>query len=60
MPVEPSTFNKAPMDGAMVKRKDEFECAENELITKTFVGIRSKLMGTAGMTAFAGHQFKSS
>ena len=56
MPAEPSTFNKN-VEGAMVKRKDEFECAENELIIKTFVGIRNKLMGTAGDVAFAGHQF---
>ena len=42
-------------DGNMVKRNDEFECAENELILKTFIGIRSKLMGTAGSAAYAGH-----
>lgn len=54
MPAEPSTFNKN-VEGSMVKRKDEFECAENELIIKTFVGIRNKLMGTAGDVAFAGH-----
>ena len=55
MPAEPSTFN--PNAEGMVKRKDEFECAENELITKTFRGIRNKLMGTAGDVAFAGHVF---
>ena len=55
MPAEPSTFN--PNAEGMVKRKDEYECAENDLITKTFVGIRNKLMGTAGDVAFAGHQF---
>ena len=55
MPAEPSTFN--PNAEGMVKRKDEYECAENELITKTFRGIRNKLMGTAGDIAFAGHQF---
>ena len=53
MPAEPSTFN--PNAEGMVKRKDEYECAENELITKTFRGIRNKLMGTAGDIAFAGH-----
>ena len=41
----------------MVKRKDEFECAENELLLQTFVGIRNKIVGTAGDAAFAGHQF---
>ena len=56
MPAEPSTFGKN-VEGSMVKRKDEFECAENELLTKTFVGIRNKLMGTAGNAAYAGHQF---
>ena len=45
-------------DDSMVKRNDEFECAENELILKTFVGIRNKLMGTAGSAAYAGHQFQ--
>ena len=53
MPAEPTMFNKE-VEG-MVKKKDEFECAENELILKTFVGIRNKLMGTAGDAAFAGH-----
>ena len=61
MPAEPSTFNKfsrsAATEGGMVKRKDEFECAENELILKTFTGIRNKLMGTGSDIAFAGHQF---
>ena len=56
MPAEPSTFNKN-VEG-MVKRKDEFECAENDLILKTFVGIRNKLMGTAGDVAFVGHKFQ--
>ncbi len=55
MPAEPTTFN--PNAEGMVKKKDEFECAENELITKTFVGIRNKLMGTAGDAKFVGHQF---
>ena len=41
----------------MVKRKDEFECAEIDLILQTFKGIRNKLMGTAGDSAFLGHQF---
>lgn len=45
------------VEGSMVRRNDEFECAENELILKTFVGIRNKLMGTAGSAAYAGHQF---
>ena len=57
MPAEPSTFNKN-VEG-MVKRKDEFECAENDLVLKTFVGIRNKLMGTAGDVAFVGHKFQS-
>ena len=56
MPAESSTFNKN-VDGNMVRRKDEFECAENELLMKTFKGIRNKLMGTAGNAAYAGHQF---
>jgi len=55
MPAEPSTFKKNAE--GMVKRKDEFECAENDLILKTFTGIRNKLMGTAGDVAFVGHQF---
>ena len=42
-------------EGTMVRRNDEFECAENELILKTFIGIRNKLMGTAGSAAYAGH-----
>ena len=54
MPCEASTF-KRKVEGGMEKRKDEFECAENDLITKTFVGIRNKLMGTAGSSAFMGH-----
>lgn len=53
MPAEPSAFNRNAE--GMVKRKDEFECCENELITKTFVGIRNKMMGTAGDAAFVGH-----
>ena len=56
IPAEPSTFN--PNASGMVKKTDEFQCAENELITKTFVGIRSKLMGTAGDAKFVGHQFQ--
>lgn len=52
MPAEPSRFNQNPE--GMVKKKDEFECAENELILKTFVGLRNKLMGTGGGAAFAG------
>lgn len=58
MPAEPTTFKRTVAEGEMVKRKDEFECAENELILKTFVGIRNKLMGTAGDQAFAGHVFQ--
>ena len=53
MPAEPSRF-KMLKEGDMVKREDQFECAENELILKTFAGLRSKLMGTAGDNAFAG------
>ena len=53
MPAEPSTFKKN-VEG-MVKKKDEFECAENELILKTFKGIRNKLMGAPGDSAFVGH-----
>ena len=56
VPQEPGTF-KRNVEGGMVKKKDEFECAENEMILKTFTGIRNKLMGTAGDVAFAGHQF---
>ena len=44
MPAEPSAFNRNAE--GMVKRKDEFECAENELLLKTFQGIRNKLVGT--------------
>lgn len=61
MPGEPSKFNKfsrsAATESGMVKRKDEFECAENDQILKTFTGIRNKLMGTGSDIAFAGHQF---
>ena len=53
MPAEPSMF-KQQVEG-LVKKTDEFECAENELICKTFIGIRNKLMGTAGDAAFVGH-----
>ena len=53
IPAEPTRFS--PNAEGMVKKKDEFECAENELILKTFVGIRNKLMGTAGDSAFMGH-----
>ena len=56
MPAEPSMF-KQQVEG-LVKKTDEFECAENELICKTFVGIRNKLMGTAGDAAYVGHQFQ--
>ncbi len=45
MPAEPSAFNRNAE--GMVKRKDEFECAENEMLLKTFKGIRNKLVGTA-------------
>ena len=45
MPAEPTAFNRNAE--GMVKRKDEFECAENELLLKTFKGIRNKLVGTA-------------
>ena len=41
VPAEPSTFNRNAE--GMVKRKDEFECAENELLLKAFSGIRNKL-----------------
>ena len=42
IPAEPSRWNfKAVEEGAMVQRNDEFECAENDLILKTFNGIRS-------------------
>ena len=53
IPAEPTRFN--PNVEGMVKKKDEFECAENDLILKTFVGIRNKLMGTAGDQQFLGH-----
>jgi len=53
MPAEPTTFN--PNAEGMVKKRDEFECAENDLITKTFCGIRNKMMGTAGDVQFVGH-----
>ena len=56
MPAEPTTFN--PNAEGMVKKRDEFECAENDLITKTFCGIRNKMMGTAGDVQFVGHQFQ--
>ena len=46
IPAEPSRFNQNA--AGMVKKKDEFECAENELILKTFSGIRNRLMGTGG------------
>ena len=55
IPAEASRFNANPE--GMVKKKDEFECAENELILKTFVGIRNKMMGTGGDAAFVGHSF---
>ena len=55
VPAEPTRFN--PNAEGMVKKKDEFECAENDLILRTFVGIRNKQMGTAGDAAFMGHQF---
>ena len=41
---EPSAFNNlmsAESATTAKKRKDEFECAENTLILKTFAGIRS-------------------
>ena len=56
MPAEPTLINRNAE--GMVKKRDEFECAENDLILKTFVGLRNKLMGTAGDIAFAGHQFQ--
>lgn len=58
MPAEPGPFN--PNAEGMVKKSDQFECAENELLLKTFAGIRNKLMGTAGDVAFAGHVFSKS
>ena len=58
MPAEATRFN--PNAEGMVKKKDEFECAENDLMLKTFTGIRNKLMGTAGDAAFVGHQFMGS
>ena len=55
IPAEP-TYLKPNAEG-MVQKTDEFECAENDLILKTFVGIRNKMMGTAGDPQFVGHQF---
>ena len=46
IPAEPTLLNRNAE--GMVIRTDEFECAENDLILKTFVGIRNKMMGTAG------------
>jgi len=34
----------------LVKKKDEFECAETEYLLKTFSGIRNKTVGL-GMVA---------
>lgn len=51
VPAEPSTFNRNAE--GMVKRKDEFECAENEILTKAYSGIRSKLVQNAS-EAFEG------
>jgi len=42
VPAESSTFNRNAE--GMVKRKDEFECAENEILIKAYGGIRSKLV----------------
>ena len=44
VPAEPSTFNRNAE--GMVKRKDEFECAENEILLKAYSGIRSKLVSS--------------
>ena len=40
MPAEPSRFSRHA-EGEMVKRTDQFECAENQEIIKTFTGIRN-------------------
>ena len=56
LPAEPSRFSRFA-EGEMVRRTDQFECAENEAILKTFTGIRNKMMGTGGDVAFVGHQF---
>ena len=53
IPAEPTLINRNAE--GMVLKTDEFECAENDLILKTFVGIRNKMMGTAGDPKFVGH-----
>ena len=54
LPAESSRFSRYA-EGEMVRRSDQFECAENEDILKTFMGIRNKMMGIGGDAAFAGH-----
>jgi len=57
IPAEPSrwdtmTKDASEFEGMMAKKNDEFECAENDLILKTFSGIRNKIVGTGSHEAF--------
>jgi hypothetical protein len=39
-------------DDKMIKKKDEYECAETETILKTFGGLRNKIMGLGQVVDF--------
>ena len=45
-------YHVANDDGKLTKKKDEFECAEVDLLMKTFSGIRNKTVGLGMMDAF--------
>lgn len=56
MPAEPGILSKV-QQGSMVKKRDEFECAENALLLKTFSGIRNKIVGTGSDMMVQSHMF---
>ena len=56
LPVEAGILSRGN-EGQMVKKRDEFECAENALLLKTFSGIRNKIVGTGMDMTVNAHMF---